>query len=78
MSKGKELIQILQNQKIQGPTKAQARRMAALRHRKLAEATAALAAGKDDLAFTLDCFAMDLEMDLAHYGFDIETGKEIR
>lgn len=64
--------------RMEGPTNAQAKRMAAYRQTLLASAAAALAAGNDDIAFDRDCEAMDVEMDLASYGFDINTGRPVR
>ena len=57
------------NYNIEGPTQAQARKMAARRVELLAQAKAALAAGDDDRAFEFDCAAMDVEADLINFGF---------
>jgi hypothetical protein len=67
-----------QTLRIEGPTKAQARRMAAYRQSLLASAEAALKAGNDEVAFDRDCEAMDIEMDLRPYGFNIDTGHPAR
>lgn len=63
---------------IEGPSRRQAAKMAALRARKIEQARAAEAAGNDDLAFSLDCSAWDIEQDLIRYGLDIETGRPAR
>jgi len=59
----------VRNYNIEGPTRAQARKMAARRVDLLAQAKAALAAGNDDQAFEFDCAAMDIETDLINFGF---------
>lgn len=69
------LFQKRQNAAIEGPSKAQAVKMAKLRQNLLAEAAAHLAAGRDERAFGCDERAFDLECDLRDYGFDVETGK---
>jgi hypothetical protein len=61
---------VLQKQAIEGPTRAQARRMAARRLELLEKARTALAAGRDDEAFELDCSAWDVERDLRAYGYE--------
>jgi hypothetical protein len=72
------LTQKRQNERIEGPTNAQARKLARLRTENLAAARIAEAAGRDESAFDLDCAAWDLEADLRAYGFDIETGRPVR
>ena len=67
--KGRELTQVLQNERIEGPTAAQAKRMSVYRRELLAKAQTALATGNDDRAFDLDCHAFDIEADLRTYGF---------
>lgn len=57
------------NYDIEGPTRAQARKMAARRVDLLALAQQALADGDDDRAFEYDCAAMDIEVDLRRFGF---------
>jgi len=59
----------VRNYNIEGPTQAQARKMAARRADLLAKAQTALAAGDDDRAFDYDCAAMDIEADLIGFGF---------
>ena len=59
-------------ERIEGPTAAQARKMAAYRLDLLASAGEALAVGDDDRAFELDCQAFDVEADLVRYGFTLE------
>ena len=59
----------VRNYNIEGPTRAQARKMAARRTDLLAKAQTALAAGNDDQAFEFDCAAMDIETDLINFGF---------
>lgn len=59
----------VRNYDIEGPTRAQARKMAARRTDLLAKAQAARAAGDDDRAFEFDCAAMDIETDLINFGF---------
>lgn len=61
--------------RIEGPTLAQAKRMAARRLELLKREQEALSAGDDDTAFNLGCDAFDLEVDLISYGFDSTTGK---
>jgi len=68
--KGYELTQVLQNDHLQGPTRAQARRMATYRQELLAKAQTALSTGNDDQAFDLDCHAFEIESDLRRYGFE--------
>lgn len=70
MSKGRELTQVLQNARIEGPSRTQARKMATLRMELLDRARTAETAGNDDLAFTLDCHAFDIECDLRTYGYE--------
>lgn len=62
---------------IEGPTAKQAARMAAYRTSLIELARAAETAGNDDKAFEFDCEAMDIEGDLARYGFDL-AGKRVR
>ena len=62
---------------MEGPTNAQARKMAARRLNLLAQAEEALAAGQDERAFDLDCDAMDIEMDLTTYGFKLTNGRPV-
>ena len=57
------------NYSIEGPTGAESRKMAARRQELLAKAQAALTAGNDDQAFEYDCAALDIETDLASFGF---------
>lgn len=66
------------NYSIEGPTQAQARKMAAYRQAVLAKSAAALAAGDDERAFDLDCEAMDVEVNLNRYGFNLNTGRRAR
>lgn len=66
------------NNNIEGPTNAQARRMAAYRQRLMADAQSALAAGDDERAFDLDCQAWDIESDLQRFGFNTENGRVAR
>lgn len=67
-----------QTERIEGPTRAQAVRMAATRTRFLTRAQVALAAGDGATAYNLDESAFDLEVDLRRYGFDPETGRPVR
>lgn len=57
------------NYRFEGPTKAQARKMASRRQSLLTLAAGALDAGNDDQAFEYDCAAMDIESDLIRFGF---------
>jgi hypothetical protein len=61
---------VLQKQAIEGPTRAQARRMAARRLELLAKAAAAMAADDHARALELDCSAWDVERDLRTYGYE--------
>lgn len=63
---------------MEGPTNAQARRMAARRTTIIEQGAAAIAAGNDALAFDLDCEAWDIERDLTTYGFSLTTGRPQR
>jgi hypothetical protein len=63
---------------MEGPTNAQARRMAARRNAMIEQSAAATAAGNDDLAFDFDCEAWDIERDLTTYGFSLTTGRPRR
>ena len=56
------------NYNIEGPTRAQARKMATRRQELLTKA-AALLATDADRAFDLDCAALDIETDLINFGF---------
>ncbi len=67
-----------QTERIEGPSRRQGIRLAQLRTRKLAAARAAEAAGNDELAFSLDCSAWDIEQTLVEYGLNIETGRPVR
>ena len=67
-----------QKEAIEGPSAAQAKRMAATRRDFLASEQAHLAAGRDDAAFNTGCAAFDIECDLVAYGFDITTGKRVK
>lgn len=59
----------VRNYEIEGPTRVQARKMAARRLDLLAKARTALAAGDDDRAFEFDCAALDVEADLIRFGY---------
>jgi hypothetical protein len=65
-------IQKCQLAAYEGPTRAQVRKMVAVRMGYLASAQTALAAGHDERAFDLDCLAFDIEADLTRYGFTTE------
>lgn len=56
---------------MEGPTRKQVARMRRFVTEKRAAAQAALAAGNDDLAFTLDCAAFDTECVLRDYGYEV-------
>ena len=62
------------NYRFEGPTQAQARKMATRRQQLLTLARTALAAGNDDQAFEYDAAAFDIETDLVSFGF----GKLVR
>ena len=65
----------VRNYNIEGPTRAQARKMAARRTELLAKAQTALAAGDDNRAFEFDCEAFDVEADLITFGFGSLIGR---
>lgn len=66
------------NNEFHGPTIKQAAKLATYRHGLIAKARQAEATGQDERAFDLDCDAMDIEMDLRSFGFDVETGRKVR
>lgn len=64
-------------QSIEGPSKTQAIRLAQTRRDFIAKARE-IENSNPDVAFELDCEAMDMESTLMRYGFDIETGRSVR
>lgn len=56
-------------QMFEGPSKGQVAKMRKTRTALLAEAAEALAAGRDERAFDLDCRAFDIEATLTEYGY---------
>jgi hypothetical protein len=63
------------NYNIEGPSRAQAVKMATLRQRHLTDAETARQRGDDDAAFSKDEQAFDLETDLRRFGFNVDTGR---
>jgi hypothetical protein len=57
----------------EGPTKTQAKRLAAYRAVLLKAASMAMAAGDDAMSYECDCEAFDIESVLVTYGFGKAT-----
>jgi hypothetical protein len=65
-------------QAIEGPTRAQAKRMALAAREMRAKSATLAAQGRDAAAFNVDCDVMDIENDLYLFGFDPRTGLKSR
>lgn len=58
-------------QAFEGPSKAQVAKLRKTMAAKKVAAQEALTEGNDELAFTLDCLAFDIECTLRDYGYEV-------